>query len=115
MPRRRIGARLSPDIAFLLASSYLLSIHRQSAPSYCNRRSCLTGSTADSRAVLIPGGDGRDDEGGGVVIVLDYDQAANAWAPEPPRTFRVFYRAFLDWRRANGWDNEMASHLPALF
>jgi SAM-dependent methyltransferase len=52
---------------------------------------------------------------GGVIVVLDYNHAQNQWDPEPPPEFRVCYDAFLQWRRANGWDNEMADHLPALF
>lgn len=52
---------------------------------------------------------------GGAVVVLDYSHTRNTWEPEPPREFRRFYEAFLGWRRANRWDNEMAEHLPALF
>jgi SAM-dependent methyltransferase len=52
---------------------------------------------------------------GGVVVVLDYNHTQNQWEPEPPPEFRVCYEAFLSWRRANGWDNEMADHLPELF
>lgn len=52
---------------------------------------------------------------GGVVVVLDYNHTQNQWEPEPPPQFRVCYDAFLAWRRANGWDNEMADHLPELF
>jgi SAM-dependent methyltransferase len=52
---------------------------------------------------------------GGVVIVLDYNHTQNQWEPEPPPEFKVCYDAFLAWRRANGWDNEMADHLPGLF
>ncbi|WP_321476242.1 methyltransferase domain-containing protein [uncultured Paludibaculum sp.] len=51
----------------------------------------------------------------GVVVVLDYNHAENAWSPEPPREFRAFYQAFLNWRAARGWDNQMARNLPALF
>jgi len=51
----------------------------------------------------------------GMLVVLDYNHAANEWAPDPPAEFRDFYRAFLAWRKANGWDNEMADHLPGLF
>ena len=54
-------------------------------------------------------------KGGGVVVVLDYNHVQNQWKPEPPPEFRVCYDAFLAWRRANGWDNEMADHLPGLF
>lgn len=52
---------------------------------------------------------------GGVVIVLDYNHTQNQWEPDPPADFRVCYDAFLAWRRENGWDNEMADHLPELF
>ena len=52
---------------------------------------------------------------GGTVIVLEYDHTRHIWDPERPPEFRRFYDAFLAWRTANGWDNEMAQHLPALF
>jgi len=52
---------------------------------------------------------------GGQVVVLDYNHQLNEWSPEPPREFRRFWRAFLDWRGAYGWDNLMGDHLPALF
>ena len=51
----------------------------------------------------------------GALVVLDYNHATNKWDPAPPREFQRFYSAFLAWRNANGWDNEMANHLPALF
>ncbi|HYT22287.1 MAG TPA: hypothetical protein VEW05_18925, partial [Candidatus Polarisedimenticolia bacterium] len=28
---------------------------------------------------------------------------------------KIFYRAFLGWRQANHWDNEMGDRLPELF
>lgn len=52
---------------------------------------------------------------GGRVIVLDYDLDETRWEPEPPASFQRFYRAFLEWRTANNWDNQMASHLTGLF
>lgn len=52
---------------------------------------------------------------GGLVVVLDYNHTQNQWDPEPPSEFRACYQAFLAWRQANGWDNEMADHLPELF
>ncbi len=52
---------------------------------------------------------------GGWVVVLDYNHAANSWMPVPPPEFTVFYQAFLAWRAAHGWDNQMADHLPDLF
>jgi SAM-dependent methyltransferase len=51
----------------------------------------------------------------GLLVILDYNLAANEWSPEPPAEFREFYTAFLDWRKANLWDNRMADHLPELF
>jgi SAM-dependent methyltransferase len=52
---------------------------------------------------------------GGFVVALDYNHEANEWEPSPPTEFLTFYRAFLSWRVAHGWDNAMADHLPALF
>ncbi|MEO8372581.1 MAG: methyltransferase domain-containing protein [Candidatus Solibacter sp.] len=52
---------------------------------------------------------------GGRVIVLDYNLDDTRWEPEPPVDFQRFYRAFLDWRTVNNWDNRMASHLTGLF
>lgn len=52
---------------------------------------------------------------GGLVVVLDYNHSENTWEPEPPQSFRTFYRAFLDWRAANRWSNRMAAELPDLF
>jgi hypothetical protein len=51
----------------------------------------------------------------GHVIILDYNLDETRWEPEPPADFQRFYRAFLDWRTANKWDNRMASHLTGLF
>jgi SAM-dependent methyltransferase len=52
---------------------------------------------------------------GGLLVVLDYNHALNAWEPQPPAEFAAFYSSFLSWREMNGWDNEMANHCPALF
>ena len=52
---------------------------------------------------------------GGKLVILDYNHVDNQWTPDPPAEFQHFYRAFLAWRRANRWDNEMADHLPELF
>lgn len=52
---------------------------------------------------------------GGRVIVLDYNLDEPCWEPEPPADFQRFYRSFLDWRNANGWDNRTASHLAEFF
>lgn len=52
---------------------------------------------------------------GGIVVVLDYNHERNWWEPEPPLEFRQFYKAFLDWRTTNNWDNRIADRLPDLF
>jgi SAM-dependent methyltransferase len=51
----------------------------------------------------------------GMVLVLDYNHLRNGWEPDPPAEFENFYKAFLAWRQANHWDNEIADHLPELF
>ena len=51
---------------------------------------------------------------GGLLIVLDFNHELNYWEPQPPAEFQRFYRAFLKWRRAHGWDNRVADHLPEL-
>jgi ubiquinone/menaquinone biosynthesis C-methylase UbiE len=51
---------------------------------------------------------------GGRLVVLDYNHALNRWEPSPPPEFVAFYSAFLSWRESNGWDNEVANHLPRL-
>lgn len=51
---------------------------------------------------------------GGLLVILDYNHALNAWDPAPPQDFAAFYATFLSWRAANGWDNEVADHLPGL-
>jgi SAM-dependent methyltransferase len=51
---------------------------------------------------------------GGCLVVLDYNHARNAWTPAPPAEFVAFYQRFLAWRAANGWDNDVADHLPTL-
>jgi SAM-dependent methyltransferase len=52
---------------------------------------------------------------GGLVLILDYDHQNNTWDPEPPDEFKRFYTAFLDWRAANRWSNQMGTELPGLF
>jgi hypothetical protein len=51
---------------------------------------------------------------GGRLVVLDYNHALNQWEPSPPPEFVAFYSTFLSWRQSNGWDNEVANHLPRL-
>ncbi|MBV9498695.1 MAG: methyltransferase domain-containing protein [Acidobacteriaceae bacterium] len=52
---------------------------------------------------------------GGKILVLDYNHDNNSWEPDPPNEFTRFYKAFVEWRRVNGWNNRMADCLPALF
>lgn len=52
---------------------------------------------------------------GGYIVVLDYNHDNNSWEPDPPASFRRFYRSFLEWRKANGWNNRMADSLSDLF
>jgi SAM-dependent methyltransferase len=51
---------------------------------------------------------------GGKIVVLDYNHDNNTWKPDPPSEFMRFYKAFLEWRNANGWSNQMANCLPGL-
>jgi SAM-dependent methyltransferase len=51
----------------------------------------------------------------GALVVLDYNHTSHQWEPDPPAKFMLFYNAFLTWRDANRWDNQMADHLPDLF
>jgi SAM-dependent methyltransferase len=51
----------------------------------------------------------------GLIVVLDFNHTKNQWEPRPPAEFQRFYRAFLDWRQANRWDNEIGDRLPDLF
>lgn len=51
----------------------------------------------------------------GRIVALDYSLDDTEWDPEPPSSFCDFYRAFLQFRSSNGWDNSMARHLPAVF
>ncbi len=57
----------------------------------------------------------RAAKAGGYIVVLDYNHEDNSWVPDPPAEFGRFYRAFLEWRTANKWDNRIADHLPRLF
>jgi SAM-dependent methyltransferase len=50
----------------------------------------------------------------GRLVVLDYVHLDNTWDPAPPEAFKRFYAAFLGWRAANGWDNQIGDRLAAL-
>lgn len=48
---------------------------------------------------------------GGHLAILDYNHEKIAWQPEPPASMRLFYDAFLQWRKDAGFDNAIADHL----
>ena len=50
----------------------------------------------------------------GYLAVLDFNHEKIAWSPEPPSAMRLFYDAFLAWRREAGFDNAIADHLKDL-
>lgn len=52
---------------------------------------------------------------GGRIAVLDYNHEKIEWRPEPPRSVRRFYDAFLKWREDAGMDNRIADRLPDIF
>ena len=52
---------------------------------------------------------------GGRVVVLDYNHEKVQWIPDPPTSFRQFYKSFLRWRSEAGMDNAMADHLKLIF
>jgi SAM-dependent methyltransferase len=52
---------------------------------------------------------------GGLLVVLDFNHAAHSWSPDSRPAFAAFYQAFLDFREANGWSNQIAAELPGLF
>ena len=54
-------------------------------------------------------------EPGGWVVVLDYNHAEHSWDPPARPEFRRFFKAFLQWREANGWSKTIADELPAMF
>ncbi|QHT71594.1 class I SAM-dependent methyltransferase [Rhodocytophaga rosea] len=51
---------------------------------------------------------------GGIISILDYNHEKINWQPEPPKTMRRFYNAFLQWRKEAGFDNTIADHLKQL-
>jgi ubiquinone/menaquinone biosynthesis C-methylase UbiE len=52
---------------------------------------------------------------GGQVSILDYNHAALEWQPQPPRSMRQFYQAFLKWRADAGMNNRIADDLADYF
>ena len=51
---------------------------------------------------------------GGYVSVLDYNHEKIEWTPAVPASMSRFYKAFLQWRRDAGMDNEIADHLASM-
>ncbi|GAB3711624.1 methyltransferase domain-containing protein [Spirosoma flavus] len=51
---------------------------------------------------------------GGWLAILDYNHEKIRWQPEPPASMRLFYDAFLQWRKDAGFDNAIADHLDSL-
>ena len=51
---------------------------------------------------------------GGYLSILDFNHEKLAWTPDPPKTMRLFYDAFLKWRQDAGFDNAIADHLKDL-
>src|SRR4051794_38283100 len=52
---------------------------------------------------------------GGYVSVLDYNHARIQWVPAIPESMSKFYKAFLQWRKDAGMDNQIADHLANMF
>ncbi len=50
----------------------------------------------------------------GTVLILDYNHDKIEWRPDPPRSMRIFYEAFLQWREDAGMDNRIADHLASM-
>ena len=102
--------RLHPQLSFAQATATQLPYQAQfdivTAARTLQWISDPATAIANMKAAVRPGG---------LVVVLDYNHAANTWHPEPPPEFRFFYSAFLAWRASHGWDNRMADHLPMLF
>lgn len=51
---------------------------------------------------------------GGSISILDYNHEKIEWTPAVPASMNRFYKAFLQWRRDAGMDNEIADHLASM-
>lgn len=51
----------------------------------------------------------------GYLSILDYNHTKIEWVPQPPAAMRLFYNAFLQWRKDAGFDNEIADNLKTIF
>ena len=102
--------RLHPHLCFAQATATQLPFHQHFDIVTAARTLQWIGDPANAIANMKAAA-----RPGGLIVVLDYNHAANTWHPEPPPEFRCFYSAFLSWRDSHGWDNRMAHHLPTLF
>jgi len=50
----------------------------------------------------------------GTISILDYNHTNLQWQPEPPESMKVFYKAFLKWRKDAGMNNEIADDLVGM-
>jgi SAM-dependent methyltransferase len=107
--RARAGAAASPNLRFETGDATSLAYDAEFDVVTAARTLqwiADTGRAVERMArAIVPGG---------WLVVLDYNHALNAWDPAPPPEFAAFYARFLAWRAANGWDNDVADHLPAL-
>lgn len=51
----------------------------------------------------------------GQISILDYNHNELEWSPKPPQSMKLFYKAFLKWRKDAGMNNQIAQDLPKLF
>jgi ubiquinone/menaquinone biosynthesis C-methylase UbiE len=51
----------------------------------------------------------------GQLSILDYNHKGMEWKPKPPKSMVQFFKAFLNWRKDAGMDNEIAKKLPEYF
>jgi len=52
---------------------------------------------------------------GGCLTILDYNHEKVAFSPSIPDSMKLFYDAFLNWRKEAGMDNAVADHLVDMF
>jgi len=51
----------------------------------------------------------------GYITVLDYNHEKIQWSPAVPTSMNTFYKAFLQWRKDAGMNNQLADHLADMF
>jgi SAM-dependent methyltransferase len=104
-------------------------VHGAAVPNLLFEEGDATGLTFDARFDIVTAartlqwvadlgaaidGMARAARPGGRLVILDYNHGFNEWEPAPPQAFAEFYARFLTWREANGWDNSVGKHIPAL-